>query len=467
MDDDMRVALVPIYVDYYEGLVPGVRIAKEELLQKVIAAIENDHEVDLFDRVTSVASARLAREMLPQTRPDCVIVLPLVAAFSVVTDELVKGWNAPLVLLSAMADAKVPAGLTMPKVVAESQSFGCQAVANGWQRQGIKFYVLHRIPGTSEGDTALRGLLKSIELHQQIRGLRMGIIGEPFAEMSDVALPRKEFEARTGARIVRIPMKHLHVLMEKVSKRALGDFEKKLAKTFVFGRFSPREKEISLRAAIAIQQLALEKHLGCAAFNSHGSQGLKSEKLGLMCALGLTLATSSGCPMAEVGDLCTALAMWVGRSLGGAAYYTELDSAYISDHNWLLLNSGEYDLQWLRPGFRPRLVPNSNFMGVNGRGISLCAPLRTGPATIMNFTPTPHADRPYRLLVCEGTVTEEWFPRMQVGNACFRVNGDARALYEQWLAAGPVHHSATCPGHLSTAIQVFCQLRDWNFVKIG
>ncbi len=463
----MKIALVPIYVDYYDRLVPGIRKTKGKLLQKVVAAIANGHEVRLFEWVTSVASARLARKQLVQAKPDCVVVLPLVAAFSALTDELARGWHTPLVLLSAMAGSKVPAGLTMPHVVAESQSFGCQAIANGWQRMGIKFYALHQIPGTPEGDTALRRLLKSVELHQRMRHLRMGLIGEPFAEMSDVVLPQKEFEARTGARIVRIPMKHLHALMAKVPKRELAEFEKKLAKTFVFGRFSGREKEISLRTAIAIQELVSEKQLDCAAFNSHGSQGLKSEKLGLMCALALTLATSSGCPMAEVGDLCTTLAMWVGRNLGGAAYYTELDSAYISDHNWLLLNSGEYDFEWLRPGFKPRLVPNSNFTGVNGRGISLCAPLRTGPATIINFTPTPHADRPYRLLVCEGTVMEDWLPEMQVGNACFSVHGNARALYEQWLAAGPVHHSATSPGHLSAAIEVFCHLQNWNFMRVG
>jgi len=463
----MKVALVPIYVDYYEALLPGVRKSKEKLLQKVVAAIANGHEVRLFEWVTSVASARRARRKLGQTKPDCVVVLPLVAAFSALTDELARGWHAPLVLLSAMAGAKVPAGLTMPQVVAESQSFGCQAIANGWQRQGIKFYALHQIPGTPEGDSALQRLLMSIELHHQLRHLRMGLIGEPFAEMSDVILPKKEFEARTGARIVRIPMERVHRLVAKASKQELAEFEKKLAKTFVFGRFSRREKEFSLRAAIAIQKLVSEKKLDCAAFNSHGFQGLKNEKLGLMCALGLTLATSSGCPMAEVGDLCTALAMWVGRKLGSAAYYTEMDSAYISGHNWLLLNSGEHDFEWLRPGFKPKLVPNSNFTGVNGRGISLCAPLRTGPATMINFTPTPHADRPYRLLVCEGTVTENWLPEMQVGNACFRVHGDARALYEQWLAAGPVHHSATSPGHLSAAIEILCQLQNWNFMRVG
>ncbi len=463
----MKIGLIPIYVDYYEGLAPKVRENKERLLGQVMGAIETDHEVYLFEWVTSVAKARAAREKLRRTKPDCLIAFPLVAAFSVLSDELARGWHGPLVLLSAMAGTKVPTRLSIAKVVAENQSLGCQAIANGWHRLGIKFCAVHHIPGTTEGNAALRRLLRAIELHQQFGLLRIGLIGETFAGMTDVVLAAKQLEEQTGARIVNIPMKHVLSLMAKVPKPNLSMFEKRLAQTFALSSFSAREKEFSFRAAVAIQQLVLEKRLDCAAFNSHGPEGLKSEKLGLMCALGLTLATSSGCPMAEVGDLCTATAMWIGRKLGGAAFYTELHSAYMSDQEWLLLNSGEYDLQWLRPGFRPQLVPNTNFVGVNGRGASLCAPLRTGPATMINFTPTPHAEQPYRLLVCEGTVAKDWIPELGVVNARFSVNGNARAVYEQWLAAGPVHHSATSPGHLSEGIQTFCQLQNWAFRRVG
>ncbi len=463
----MKVALVPTYVDYYEAVVPGLRQAKEDLLRKVLGALENHHEVNVFEWVDSVAHARMAREKLRRAKPDCVIVLPLVAVFSALTDEIVKGLRVPLVLLSAMAGDKIPANLSMPMVVSQSQSFGCQAISNGWRRQGIEFHALHQIPGTSKGDIALRRLLGSIELHQQMSHLRIGLVGEPFAEMSDVVLPKKDFESRTGARIICIPMKRVHAMVAAVSRQELEKLEKELARTFAFGRFSAREKELSFRAAIAIQKLVSEFRLHCAAFNSHGPQGLKSDKLGLMCTLGVTLATSAGCPMSEVGDLCTALAMWIGRRLGGAAYYTELDSAYIQDDHWLLLNSGEYDLAWLRRGAKPRLVPNSNFTGVNGRGVSPCAPLRTGPATIINFTPTPRAPQPYRLLVCEGTIANDWFPEMRVGNACFKLEGNGRVLYEQWLASGPVHHSATCPCHLSTFVEAFCKLQGWSFKKVG
>ncbi len=225
--------------------------------------------------------------------------------------------------------------------------------------------------------------------------------------------------------------------------------------------------EYSLRAALAIRTIVTAEKLNCAAFNSHCVNGLKSKKLGLMCALGITLATTNGCPIAEVGDLCTAFALWLGRKLSGACFYTELDSAYISARHWLLLNSGEHDLAWMRTAFKPQLLRNTNFEGVNGRGASVCAPLRTGPATMINFTPTPSSEKPYRIQFCEGTIDRNWHREMGVGNAHFQTQGDARAVYERWLAAGPVHHSATCPGHLGNELRHFCEMQKWTCLQIS
>lgn len=467
MNDAMRIALVPLYVDYYEDVVPGIRHAKKALIRKVFAALKAHHEVTLFERVTDRQSTQAARRRLCRTQPDCLIVLPLVATFSALSDELVKSWRGPLVLLSAMAATSLPKSMTMIKAVAESQAFGSQAVANGWMRKGRKFHVVHHIPGTKDGDQAIRAVVGAIGASQQLSQLRMGLIGQPFSGMTDIALPAAEFMAHTGARIVKIPMRRIHSLMGKLAQEQRVSFEEKVSQTFRVEKCSAREKEISFRAGLAIQRIVADEKLDCAAFNSHGPEGLKSKKLGLMCALGVTLATSAGCPMSEVGDLCTAFAMWLGRTLGGASFYTELDSAYLSAHEWLLLNSGEYDLAWLRGGFKPKLLPNRNFTGVNGRGASVCAPLREGPATLVNFTPSPESERPFRIQYCHGTILQNWRAEMGVSNAIFKLEEDARLVYERWLAAGPVHHSATSPGHLGHLLRVFCQLRNWSCVGIG
>ena len=462
----MRIALIPLYVDYYENVVSGIKQAKKGLVANASAAIGFDHEVVVHEYVSSFQGAQVARNWLRREQPDCVVVMPLVATFSALSDEVTKGWTGPLVLLSAMAGTSVPRPLTMTKAVAESQAFGTQAIANGWMRRGLNFHVIHQILGTRAGDSAVRAILNVIDTSKQLQRLRIGLIGKPFEGMTDIALPAKEFSARTGAQVVKIRMQQIHNAIREVPKAELAAFEERLSKIFSVGKFCGKEKEISLRAALALQRVASNEKLACAAFNSHGHDGLKSKKLGLMCTLGVSLATSGGCPMSEVGDLCTAFAMWLGHRLGGASFYTELDSSYISAHEWLLLNSGEYDLTWLRKGFKPKLLRNTNFEGVNGRGASICAPLRVGLATILNFTPTPRDQRPYRIQFCEGTITRDWSPELGVGNARFKVKGDARAVYERWLAAGPVHHSATCPGRLGNLLQFFCRLQGWTCLRI-
>ncbi|MCI0625634.1 MAG: hypothetical protein L0387_28990 [Acidobacteria bacterium] len=463
----MKIALVPVYVDYYENIVSGLKASKRELYRKAVTALElGGHEVARYDPVTDLQTAQAVRGRLSENSTDCLIVFPLVAAFSILSDELAKRWRGPLVLLSSMAGTAVPKTMTMTKAVAESQAFGSQAIANGWMRQGLKFQVVHHIPGTDHGDKAICGSLNTIEACRLLPRLRLGLIGQAFDGMTDVLLPKDNFTKHTGAKIIEIPMRRIHDFMNKATQADESALAKQLSQTFACGTFSLAERKLSLRAALAIQKVIAEEQLDCAAFNSHGPDGLKSQKLGVMCALGATLATSAGHPVAEVGDLCTAFAMWLGRKLGRASYYTELDSAYISSREWLLLNSGEYDLAWLRPRSKPRLLRNTNFKGVNGRGASVCAPLRPGPATLINFSPTPKGDKPYRIQYCEGTIGKKWNPEMGVGNARFEVVGDARTIYERWLSAGPVHHCCTSPGHLGKHLEFFCQEQDWNCLRI-
>jgi L-arabinose isomerase len=317
----VRIALIPFYVDYYETVVSGIRQSKERLVAKTVVAIGPGHEVLLGQYVTDSQSAVAAVDWLRGKRPDCLVVLPLVATFSALSDQVVKGWSGPLVLLSAMAGTSVPRPITMTKVVAESQAFGTQAVANGWMRSGRNFHVVHQIPGSQAGNSALRSLLDVIAAATELSRLRMGLIGKPFERMTDIELPAKQFSARTGVHIVRVRMQRIHDIMRNVSRTDLTVFGQKLSTIFSIGRLSAQEKEISLRAALAIQKTVTDERLACAAFNSHGPKGLRNRNLGLMCSLGVSLATSAGCPVSEVGDLCTAFAMWLGRRLSGASFY--------------------------------------------------------------------------------------------------------------------------------------------------
>src|SRR5262245_26291971 len=109
----MKIALVPLYVDYYENIVYRLKESKDELCRKVVTALEfGGHEVTRYDPVTDLQTAQAVRQRLSE---DCLVVFPLVAAFSILSDELAKGWRGPLVLLSSMSGTVVPKTMTMTK----------------------------------------------------------------------------------------------------------------------------------------------------------------------------------------------------------------------------------------------------------------------------------------------------------------------------------------------------------------
>lgn len=460
----MRIALIPIYVTYYESVVPGIRDRKTELVETVREFLTESHSVVEFSIVTDLSSARDANQRVSPEHFDCVVIVPLVAVFAQLGVEIVRSWEGPLLLLSVICHARAPGSLTMPLVVSESQSFGSQAIANAWMREGVPFTAFNLDIASAGGREQVQNWLCVHECVRRIRNLKIGLIGEPFPAMTDVELPESFFE-RTGASLLKFPMSHIHRLMRDIDENALAQFEAELRSQFAWAACSDKEREFSLRCGIAVPQLLERESLDCAAFNSHGADGLGSEKLGVMAALAVTLATSAGRPVSEVGDLCTAFALWLGRQFGGACYYTELDSAFLSEGTWLLLNSGEFDLAWTSPQVRPSLIPNTNFSGVNGRGLSFCVPLNEGPATILNFSPIPNAEKQFRILFCEGYIAPDWHPEMGVPNARFQVRGDASDSYHLWLNAGPVHHSATVPGHIGENLRRVCAALEWQAIS--
>ena len=238
----VQIALTPLYVDYYESVVPGIRKSKDRLVAKTLAAIGPNHKVLVAPYVTDSLSATAARNWLRRERPDCLVVLPLVATFSHLSDEVVREWKGPLVLLSAMAGTSCSRPITMAKVVAQSQAFGTQAIANGWMRNGHRFHVIHQILGSPQGNNVLRDLLNVIAASTQLSRLRIGLIGQPFANMTDIELPAAKFASLTGARIISIGMRRVHYAMRNVSRTELAALSRKLSTIFVVERFSAQER---------------------------------------------------------------------------------------------------------------------------------------------------------------------------------------------------------------------------------
>ncbi|MCY4104864.1 MAG: hypothetical protein OXG55_16635 [bacterium] len=210
----------------------------------------------------------------------------------------------------------------------------------------------------------------------------------------------------------------------------------------------------SLASAAALEALDDELGVTAGAINCHVAELRFSTEVGVTPCYGLGRETSRGIPWTCAGDVVTAVAMLVGKRLGGAALYHELEVIDFDTDEVALANSGEHDLAWCPAGRRPRLQPNPWYADDPLTGASMWFELPPGPASLIGFT--PHAAEPsgYRFIVAEGHITERSLPQSPTVGGVFRFAGDAGVAesWRAWAAAGVNHHSACSPGHLAADV---------------
>jgi L-arabinose isomerase len=218
--------------------------------------------------------------------------------------------------------------------------------------------------------------------------------------------------------------------------------------------------ERSLRAALALDDVVAHHALDGGAFNCHVPQFRFGDEIGIAPCFGLGRLTSRGLPFSCTGDILTAVAMLTTKRLGGAALYHEIETIDYASGEVVIANSGEHDLAWLAPGERPRLRRNGWFCGKDPR-CGVCAVMGPppGPATLVGFTPHPHAAGGFRYVVARGELTERRFADTGTANGAFRFDGgNVEDAWSRWAATGVNHHSSATPGDLSADVAGLARL---------
>jgi L-arabinose isomerase len=218
----------------------------------------------------------------------------------------------------------------------------------------------------------------------------------------------------------------------------------------------PDDLDRSMRAALALETVVDAYDLDGGAFNCHVPQFRFGEPIGIAPCWALGRLTTRGRPFTCTGDIVTAVAMLTTKRLGGAAVYHEIEAIDYATGEVVIANSGEHDLAWLAPGSRPRLRPNGWFCGRDAH-CGVCAVLEppAGPATLVGFTPHPHARGGFRYAVARGELTSRAFPETGTVNGAFRfAEGPVETAWARWASTGVNHHSSATPGDLSDAVAI-------------
>jgi len=464
----LRIAYLPFYVDYYEGICPDFPREKMALAQQCAKVLAQHGEV-VWDGelIRDVASAAAIGQKLSAQNVDCVVIVTTIAVFAAIPWAALQHLGVPILIWNAQQIERVGKGYSMVEIVRNTGQIGTQALANTLLRQGRTFRIITGYRKSKRTAMELARFFRVLRAAAVLRKARLLSIGAPFPGMVDVELDRQYLAQHLGASAIDLGVEDLNRAYAAVPETEVKKHAKQLKATHKVENLTRDETLRSARLSEALKALAEGYDVAAGSLNCHGANCLRNEEIGITACYGLGVQNGLGRPFTCTGDLPTALAMLLLKTLSGAAMYTEVQVMDEKRRAVVIANSGEGEDALRRKGCHSIVRGNTNFKGVHGRGASFAYPLEAGPATIVSLTPTPNHARPFRLIAAEGEILDEPLPDAGSLAGFFRfAHTDLHDGYTRWLEAGAVHHAGTTSGHWSREISEVAALLKMEFVGI-
>ena len=285
--------------------------------------------------------------------------------------------------------------------------------------------------------------------------------------MTDIQIDEATLAEHIGTRIVRAGKETLTERYAGVPQAQVDEHVRRLISDYRTEGMTADTFERSARLCEAVQSLVDEHGVDGGTVNCHMATCMRNPEIGITACYSLGVQNTQGRPFTCTGDLPTSIAMLMLKRLTGCAMYTEVQVLDEVRKAIVIANSGEGEEAIRKDGARPAILGCTNFAGTHGRGASFAYPIKSGAATIVNFTPTPKGSKPFRLIVTEGQILDDPLPDAGALAGFFQFrNFDVHSGYRRWLEAGPVHHSGTTTGHWAEDLREIAQMLDIEYVGV-
>jgi L-fucose isomerase-like protein len=314
----------------------------------------------------------------------------------------------------------------------------------------------------------LRCAIRTAALAQRLDGLRVGRVGPVMPGYDHLGLTEAE-GAASGLEIVDVPLNDWAGRVAGISAAAVRDFVGGRLTDLLPPQTRIEAKEGLIRAArtaLALDALADDLALDCGSLACRGPFGVGLEDGAIGC-LATSLMTGTARPFSATGDLVTAVAMLIGKALGGAALYCELDAVDRPSGAFLVANTGEADFDWAPSDGEVVIREAGELSGRQVPGVVLSHHLTPGPATMLGAALDVSMSDRLGLIALEGHTVDLPPTALKVPQGWFApANGDPIGAFEGWANAGATHHGALSRGHLAEAAQWLAAQRGWSMTTV-
>lgn len=463
MTRQYRLGVQGLFFEYYSGMPPDFKRQKTQWYRENLEFLGSHFDVIDGGLVESVSAARDSSRRLAAQNIDVLLLIPMMAVKADVGVESSRLSGVSLVIWNAHESMSLPPGYDAATLVAHSGNVGTLALTNALLREGKPFLLT---TGHWQ-DTGVRvqivEQLRSAAVATSLGRLRLGIVGEPFEGMLDIALDDDVLSHNGLARSAAVSVSTIQKTFAGISDEALANEVSCMKRTFSCDMPEDGLRR-SARLALALEKVAVSNKLDGGAVNCHSPGWRESPELGVLGCYAVSRLTSRGVPFACTGDLCSGLAMVIADRLSGTAFYCEVDLLDYANDEALLSNSGEMDYRYSAVE-KEELVPHSFYDAAAGTSVVTSGTVKEGPATLLALTPLP--DKRIRVIAASGRVLDRKAKDLAISNCVFQFDRTPiRRAFEDWCLAGANHHAVLMKGLHLSALRQIAELRKWEFITI-
>lgn len=466
-----HIAVAAGYMPFFDEIMPpGYRDDRDAYGREAARAAEPAGRVSYLGLMHDEASGREAAEHIREVGADALLLVPTMATPATYLWRVAEPHpDLPVVIWAAHETGSVGPGYDMPELCRHSQNVGVLMVGNMLARAGRPFVV---VAGERDDETVRLRLAEALDvaaLAGRLRRSRFGRLGSPLDGYANVDVDAAALHAATGIEIVEIGLDAWTQSLSQVDRPAIDAvIDHAGRQAIIDDRGQPEAVDAAARMAAALEATARSEDLLGGAINCRGVFGVSNEACPSLGCLAVTHATSLGFPFSCTGDVITAIAMTIGRALGGGALYCELDAIDTGRDAFLCSNTGEGDFGWSDGSQAScRIFASGSDSGRHAPGCSVRQHLRSGPATMIGFTPRAGAKRGFVLLAMEGEVEEPPQVTLSVSAAWFRADTAPMATaFERWAQGGATHHGSLSPGRLAGRLEMLARYLGIDFERV-
>ena len=472
----VRAAAVSPYWTFWEASAggPALRQDRRRLLAEAVEALRHSTGPDAIEVACEglLDSPEGAEALAGDVAGDLDVIVVVICMAAPPTHGLGfldRFAGVPVVVWSVQRARNIRAGFDASDITSAGTAVGTPQLTNMLARTGRPHDI---VVGPLEDAACHARLARAVHLAataSSIRRARIARVGRPPPGYVCVDTDPDALRRATGITLVDVEPAEFRRRWCSVDgatvERQLAEAEA-AAEVAVAWEVAERR---SLAGAAALESLDDELGVAAGAMNCHVPELRFGTEVGVTPCYGLGRETSRGIPWTCSGDVLTAVAMLVGKRLGGAALYHEVEVIDFDTDEVAIANSGEHDLAWCPADRRPRLQPNPWYADDPLTGVCLWFELPPGPASLIGFT--PHSDEPsgYRFVVAEGHITERSLPQNPTVGGVFGFAGEAGVAesWRAWAAAGVNHHSSASPGHLAGDVAAVARYLGVGCVRVS